>query len=176
MQGSPFQCFISGVLGRRQWGCHLSAQSSSEGSSLEACAWKAGAGVAAAEQIIRICFCQWTLYRAAVLVTWVLTAAACASSAAHGASLALPALHHPLPSLLFTIPCSPSSSPSPALPPLQLLPVVVPTESRSRNVLLAVAQSFLFRCSWLHERSEMQRKVSGERYDVKCPTILKMYY
>lgn len=82
-------------------------------------------------------------------LTLALLLGVCASSAAHGAS-----------SSLF---------------PLQLLLVFVPSESRWRNALLNIVQSFLFHYSWLHEQPKMHGKVSREQYDVKCPTILKIY-
>lgn len=64
---------------------------------------------------------------------------------------------------------------SSSLFPLQLLLLFMPSDSRSRNALLNIAQSFLFHYSWLHAQPKMQGKVSREQCDVKCPTILKIY-
>lgn len=67
--------------------------------------------------------------------------------------------------------CASSSS----LFPLQLLLLLVPRDSRSRNALFNIVQSFLCHYSWLHQQAKMQGKVSREQYDVKCPTTLKIY-
>lgn len=93
-------------------------------------------------------------------------AAACGSKPTVG----IPVEEHLTLALLPEV-CASSSS----LFPLQLLLVLVPRESRSRNASLNIVQSFLFHYSWLHEQPKRQGKVSREQYDVKCPTILKIY-
>lgn len=99
---------------------------------------------------------------------WTASAAAACSS---GRAVGIPAVQRgpAFPGCVPTHPCPRPPIPSFLFNHFQWL-------SRSRSVLLSMVQFFLCCYAWLNEQPKMQRKVSGEQYDVKCPTILKIYY